>query len=56
MNKAIKLWKELRVLLDFALLVFVFRSAAADWYDIATGSMKPAIIGGDRIHSAWIGS
>ncbi|GMQ96796.1 MAG: hypothetical protein BMS9Abin15_0477 [Gammaproteobacteria bacterium] len=56
MNKAIKLWKELRVLLVFALLVFVFRSAVADWYDVPTGSMKPAIIEGDRILSAWIGS
>ncbi len=30
-------------------LMLVFRSAVADWNDVPTGSMKPTIIGGDRI-------
>src|ERR1700739_1799260 len=31
------------------LLLFVFRSAIADWNDVPTGSMKPTIIEGDRV-------
>lgn len=44
-----KLWKENRSLIIFLLLMFVFRSAVADWNEVPTGSMKPTIIEGDRI-------
>ncbi|MDX3774979.1 signal peptidase I [Chromatiaceae bacterium AAb-1] len=30
-------------------LMFVFRSAVADWSDVPTGSMNPTIVEGDRI-------
>ncbi|MFK7863721.1 MAG: signal peptidase I [Pseudohongiellaceae bacterium] len=33
----------------FLILMFVFRSAFADWSDVPTGSMKPTILEGDRI-------
>lgn len=33
----------------FLILMFVFRSAVADWSDVPTGSMKPTIVEGDRI-------
>lgn len=38
--------------LSFVLLIslmFVFRSAVADWNDVPTGSMNPTIVEGDRI-------
>lgn len=44
-----KLWKENRSLIIFLLLMFIFRSAVADWNEVPTGSMKPTIIEGDRI-------
>ncbi len=44
-----KLWKENRTLIFFLVLMFVFRSAVADWNEVPTGSMKPTIIEGDRI-------
>ncbi len=44
-----KLWRENRIFLLFIGLMFVFRSAFADWNDVPTGSMKPTIIEGDRI-------
>lgn len=31
------------------LVIFGFRSAIIDWYEIPTGSMKPTIIEGDRV-------
>ncbi|MFK7732344.1 MAG: signal peptidase I [Pseudomonadales bacterium] len=43
------LWRENRVFLIFLLLMFVFRSAFADWNEVPTGSMKPTIIEGDRL-------
>jgi signal peptidase I len=46
-----KLWKENRTLIFFLILMFVFRSAVADWNEVPTGSMKPTIIEGDRI---WV--
>jgi len=46
----IQFWKkELRPLLIMALVLFAFRSAIADWYDVPTGSMKPTILEGDRV-------
>ena len=41
--------KENRSFLVFVVLMFVFRSAVADWNDVPTSSMKPTIIEGDRI-------
>jgi len=42
-------WAENKSLLVFISLMFVFRSAIADWNEVPTGSMKPTIIEGDRI-------
>lgn len=44
-----KLWRQNRTLVLFLALMFVFRSAVADWNEVPTGSMKPTIIEGDRI-------
>lgn len=48
-NKLINLWRENRSLLLFLALMFIFRSALADWNEVPTGSMKPTILEGDRI-------
>ena len=44
-----KLWKENKYLVMFFVLMFMFRSAIADWNEVPTGSMKPTIVEGDRI-------
>jgi signal peptidase I len=49
MISAKKFWQEWRGFFIFMLLMFLFRSAVADWYEVPTGSMKPTIIEGDRI-------
>jgi signal peptidase I len=41
--------EELKPLVIFALVMFAFRSAIADWNDVPTGSMKPTILEGDRV-------
>lgn len=41
--------KDNRSFFVFLVLMFVFRSAFADWSDVPTGSMKPTILEGDRI-------
>jgi signal peptidase I len=41
--------KDGKPLLIMVLVMFVFRSAIADWNDVPTGSMKPTIIEGDRV-------
>lgn len=41
--------KDNRSFFVFLTLMFVFRSAFADWSDVPTGSMKPTIVEGDRI-------
>ncbi|OZG74825.1 signal peptidase I [Hahella sp. CCB-MM4] len=46
-----KLWRENKTFLAFIMLMFVFRSAVADWNEVPTGSMKPTIVEGDRI---WV--
>lgn len=48
-NRFNKLWRENRSLVFFLLLMFVFRSAVADWNEVPTDSMKPTIVEGDRI-------
>ncbi len=49
MKKMAIYWREWRGFFLFVLLMVVFRSAVADWYQVPTGSMKPTIIEGDRI-------
>ena len=49
MNKLLQLWRSNRGLIVFVSLMFVFRSAVADWNDVPTGSMQPTIEIGDRI-------
>ncbi len=44
-----RIWRENRAFLLFIALMFIFRSAIADWNTVPTGSMKPTIVEGDRI-------
>ncbi|MFT5133598.1 MAG: signal peptidase I [Gammaproteobacteria bacterium] len=44
-----KTWKENRSFIVFIMLMFVFRSAIADWNHVPTGSMKPTILEGDHV-------
>ncbi len=45
----IKAWRENKSFLLFVFLMFIFRSAVADWNEVPTGSMQPTIVEGDRI-------
>lgn len=45
----IRLWHENKTFIIFLGLMFMFRSACADWNTVPTGSMKPTILEGDRI-------
>lgn len=49
MKPLYKCWKNNRPLIVFIILMSVFRSAVADWYEVPTGSMKPTIVEGNRI-------
>jgi signal peptidase I len=42
-------WREYRAVVLFAVLLFGFRSAWADWVDVPSGSMNPTILEGDRV-------
>lgn len=42
-------WKENKSFIFFLSLMFIFRSACADWNTVPTASMKPTIMEGDRI-------
>lgn len=42
-------WKEYRSFLVFLVLMFMFRSAIADWNTVPSASMKPTLLEGDRI-------
>lgn len=44
-----RFWNDNKALFVFIALMFVFRSAVADWNDVPTSSMKPTIVVGDRI-------
>lgn len=44
-----RILREHRSVLIFLALMFVFRSACADWNHVPTGSMKPTILEGDYI-------
>ena len=43
------IWRENKSFLIFIGLMFIFRSACADWNSVPTASMKPTILEGDRI-------
>jgi len=45
----LNLWHENKSFMFFLALMFIFRSACADWNTVPTGSMKPTIVEGDRI-------
>jgi len=45
----LNVWKENKSFVIFLGLMFMFRSACADWNTVPTGSMNPTIIEGDRI-------
>ncbi|HEX5793029.1 MAG TPA: signal peptidase I, partial [Rheinheimera sp.] len=49
MTKLLQLWRDNRGVIVFLSLMFVFRSAVADWNDVPSGSMQPTIQIGDRI-------
>ena len=49
MSKLKQLLRDNRGLIVFISLMFVFRSAVADWNDVPSGSMQPTIEIGDRI-------
>lgn len=49
MGKVLQLWRNNRGFIVFVSLMFVFRSAVADWNDVPSGSMQPTIQIGDRI-------
>ena len=45
-----RIWREwIKPVLIVVIVLFSFRSAVADWYDVPSGSMKPTILEGDRI-------
>jgi signal peptidase I len=44
-----RFWREWRSLIVFFGLMFVFRSAVADWMLVPSGSMNPTLMEGDRI-------
>jgi signal peptidase I len=48
-TKGQRFWREYRATFLFLFLMFMFRSAWADWMSVPTGSMNPTIIEGDRI-------
>lgn len=49
MKKILRFAKEWLSFFVFIGLMFIFRSAIADWYEVPTGSMKPTIVEGDRV-------
>lgn len=49
MPKLAKFWRDNRGVIVFLSLMFVFRSAVADWYEVPSGSMQPTIQIGDRL-------
>lgn len=48
-DRFLEIWRENKAFAVFLILMFVFRSAVADWNEVPTGSMKPTILEGDRI-------
>ncbi|HWY25654.1 MAG TPA: signal peptidase I [Nevskia sp.] len=48
-DKLRQAWRDWRHLIVFLSLMFVFRSAVADWMVVPSGSMNPTLMEGDRI-------
>ena len=48
-ERLIHLWRDWHGVILFLGLMFMFRSAVADWNQVPSGSMKPGILAGDRI-------
>jgi signal peptidase I len=48
-SKIMDLWKSNKSFVLFLALMFIFRSAIADWNEVPSGSMLPTIVEGDRI-------
>ncbi|GAA6141029.1 signal peptidase I [Hydrogenophaga sp. 5NK40-0174] len=44
-----KIWNQHKRFLTFVALMFVFRSAIADWNYIPSSSMNPTLVAGDRV-------
>ncbi len=44
-----RFWLWVRPIIPVTIVMTAFRSSVADWNDVPTGSMKPAIVEGDRI-------
>ncbi len=49
MGKARQIWRENKGFMLFLGLMFVFRSAVADWNDVPSSSMNPTLLAGDRV-------
>lgn len=50
MNSRLRgIWQEYKGLLGFLVLMFVFRSAVADWNQVPSSSMNPTLWAGDRV-------
>ncbi len=49
MGKIAQLWRENRGFILFLCLMFVFRSAVADWSYVPSSSMNPTLVAGDRV-------
>lgn len=48
-QKLRNIWRENKTFIIFLSLMFIFRSACADWNTVPSASMKPTILEGDRI-------
>ena len=49
MDKVRTLWRENKGFMLFLALMFVFRSAVADWNYVPSSSMNPTLLAGDRV-------
>ena len=50
-----RVWRGwIRPLLITAIVLFSLRSSLADWNDVPTGSMEPAILPGERIYVHFV--
>ena len=49
MDKVKTIWRENKGFMLFLALMFVFRSAVADWNYVPSSSMNPTLVAGDRV-------
>ena len=49
LTRITSLWRDWRAFASLLVVMFVFRSAVADWNQIPSGSMRPNLLEGDRI-------